>query len=206
MKLNKRKCKNCGIEFQKQAPLQSVCSVKCGVERSYELNKKKREKELGDKVKEMKVNTHATTYKKYLQDEINKLARNIDAKFGYKCIDCNKPFGENQIDACHLISRGKNSTLKYNLHNLHSGHNHCNVWNTSHEYNYKQGLLVRYGREYLEKVESLPLTYKEIHLTNNDIVLKLAIVRKINRTFDTYQITSGDTARELFNNILGIYN
>ena len=204
-KLNKRKCAECGNVFQKQSPLQNCCSIPCAVERSHKLNKKKREKELNDKVDEMRVNAHATKYKKALQDEINALSRKIDAKFGYGCIDCNRPFNGHQIDACHLISRGRNSTLKYHLHNLHSGHNHCNVWNTSHENNYKQGLLVRYGRQYLEMVESLPLKHKELHLTNKEVIEKLAIVRKINRTFDTYQITSGDTARELFNSIINIY-
>ena len=112
---------------------------------------------------------------------------------------------KNQIDACHLISRKKNSTLKYHLHNLHSGHNHCNIYNTEHESNYKKGLVLRYGKEYLEMVEGLPQVYKELHLSNNEVIEKLAIVRKINRTFDTYLITSGDTAREMFNKIINIY-
>jgi len=206
MKLNKRKCKNCKKEFQKTSPLQSVCSPTCAIERSYKLNKAKREKEVNDKVEAMRPNAHSVKYKKYLQDEVNKLSRNIDGAFGYNCIDCQKPFSEQQNDACHLISRGKNSTLKYNLHNLHSGHNHCNVYNPSHESNYKNGLVLRYGKEYLEMVEGLPLVYKEIHLTNKDVIEKLAIVRKINRTFDTYLITSGDSAREMFNKIIGIYN
>lgn len=211
-KLGKRNCKECGVEFQKKAQLDYLCGIPCAIERARRKvkadNEKKRleeEKEIDSKVKAMRPNAHATKYKKALQDEINLLSRKIDAKFGFNCIDCGKPFGDHQRDACHLISRGKNSTLKYHLHNLHSGHNHCNVYNTSHEHNYKNGLLVRYGRQYLEMVESLPLTYKEIHLTNNEIVEKLALVRKINRTFDTYLITSGDTARELFNKLIGIY-
>ena len=163
-------------------------------------------KEIDQKVKNMKVDAHSVKYRKLLQDEINLLARKIDAKFEFNCIDCGKPFTGQQIDACHLISRGKNSTLKYHLHNLHSGHNHCNVWNTSHENNYKQGLLVRYGRQYLEMVESLPLYHKELHLTNKEVVEKLALVRKINRTFDTYDLTSGDFSRTMFNVIIGIYN
>jgi hypothetical protein len=206
MKLNKRKCKNCSKEFQKESPLQSVCSITCGIERAHELNKKKREKELKDKVKVMRVNAKATTYKKYLQDEINLLSRKIDAKFEFNCIDCGKAFSEQQVDACHLISRKKNGTLKYNLHNLHSGHNHCNVYNPEHESNYKKGLILRYGANYLEMVENLPIIYKEIHLTNVDIMEKLTLVRKINRTFDTYNFTSGDNAREIFNKIIGIYN
>jgi hypothetical protein len=46
VKLGKRLCKNCKKEFQKDSPLQSVCSPTCAIERSYELNKKKREKDV----------------------------------------------------------------------------------------------------------------------------------------------------------------
>ena len=205
-KLNKRLCKQCKKEFQKTSALQYICSVECTLDRLYELNKKKREKEVNDKVEQMRPNAHATKYKKFLQDEINLLSRKIDSKLGFiNCIDCGLQFNGQQIDACHLISRKKNSTLKYHLHNLHSGHNHCNVYNPEHEKNYKKGLVLRYGKEYLEMVENLPLVYKEIHLTNKEVIEKLAIVRKINRTFDTYQLTSGDTARDLFNSIINIY-
>lgn len=201
------RCKNpnCKDKFKPRIFLQKFClekgeCIKMAVEQ-------KKEKLLCEKVKEMKVDVYSKERRGDLQDAVNLLARKIDAKLGYACVDCGKFLNpeKNQIDACHCISRGKNSALKYHLHNLHSGHNHCNTRNPSHESNYKKGLVIRYGKEYLEMVESLPLTYKEIHLSNTDVIEKLAIVRKINRTFDTYLITSGDTARDLFNSIIGIY-
>ncbi len=206
MKLNKRLCKNCKKEFQKTSPLQSVCSPVCAIERSYELNKAKREKEVNDKVEAMRPNAHAVKYKGELQKEINLLARKIDAKFGYECIDlCGKPYGS-QTDGAHKHSVGSNSTLRFNLHNIHSARSDCNKYSPLHQSGYLMGLIKRYGQDYADKVENLPSIYKGLKLTNNEIVEKLALVRKINRTFDTYLITSGDTAREMFNALIGIYN
>ena len=39
--LNKRKCKNCGLVFQKKTPLQFVCSVSCSIEYAKKQNRKK---------------------------------------------------------------------------------------------------------------------------------------------------------------------
>lgn len=159
-----------------------------------------------EKRKEWKVNTHSKEHRKYLQDEINKLARMIDAKFYNDCIDCGKPYGDNKIDACHLISRKKNSSLKWNLHNLHGGHSQCNVFNENHESAYKEGLKKRYGIEYLEMVENLPVQYREIKLSNQEVHDKLTIVRKLNRDIDTYKFENAIAARNLMNQLIGIYN
>lgn len=160
-----------------------------------------------EKRKELKVETHSKEYRKYLQDEINLLSRLIDEAFGFDtCIDCNKPFGSHQIDACHLISRKKNNSLRWNLHNLHRGHNHCNFYNEKHEGNFKEGIIRRYGKEYLEEIEGLTLKYPKIKLSNKEVHEKLILVRKINRNFYTYKLEHPIATREMFNKIIGIYN
>ncbi len=211
MKIRFRVCKiaTCGKKYEvnPKYPLFPCCSMEHGYEYQKLLKQKKEAKELNDRIKVMKVDTHAKENKKALQDEVNKLSRIIDAYFGFGCIDCNLPLDKekHQIDACHFISRGSNSTLKYNLHNLHSGHNHCNVYNPSHEGNYEQGLFRRYGNDYLTMVEGLPLKYKEVHLSNFEIVEKLKIVRVLIRTFGTYKFNNAIEVRNLFNTIIGIY-
>lgn len=198
------RCKLCKDKFNPKYFLQKMCMEKeeC-IAAEIELKKATIWK---DKRKEWKIETHAKEHKKALQDEINKLSRMIDTAQGFNtCIDCGTHFGANQIDACHLHSRGANSTLKYNLHNLHSGHNHCNVWNTKHEGNYKMGLEKRYGKDYLLMVENLPVQYPVIHLSNFDVNEKLILVRKIIRNFETYSFKNGLSAREIFNKIIGIY-
>ena len=146
-------------------------------------------------------------YRKELQDAINKLSRMVDEHFSYVCIDCGKPLNKekNQIDACHLISRKKNSTLKYHLDNLHSGHNHCNVYNEKHESNYKSNLVLRYGHEYLEQIEGLSLKYPLIKLSEVEVVEKLKLVRKLIRDFPTFEFMDGRNARNWLNALIGIY-
>jgi len=167
---------------------------------------KQKEKDLNKTIKSWRPSAHEKKYKKSLQDDVNKLSRMIDAKFGYSnCIDCDKSMEDYQIDACHLMSRGKNCTLSYNLLNLHSGHNHCNFYNEKHEGNYKQGIVNRYGEGVLSKILELPLIYKEIHLSSVEVVEKLKIVRSLVKNFDTFQAENSIAMREMMNGIIGIY-
>lgn len=193
-----KKCKECKNTFQPVRPLQSFCSIECAI-------KDARKKTVKKELEKMKDNVKGKERQSYLQDAINLLSRKIDAKFEFDCIDCRKSFTGQQVDACHLISRKKNGTLRYHLHNLHAGHNHCNVYNPEHESNYKKGLVLRYGKEYLEMVENLPIVYKEIHLNSVEIKEKLKIVRAINSNFNTYNLIDSKSARDLFNKIIGIY-
>jgi len=202
-------------KFEPERIGQVCCSVECAIEliqsKTY-VNQ--REKEIRVKnVKEKKIlmdKWGATAYlkenKKYLQNEINKLARLIDAKFGYEtCICCHRGFGA-QCDGCHYHSTGSNASLRYNLANIHSGSSYCNDYSNTHITGYKEGLATRYGIEYQDYVvNQLPLIYKEIHLSAHDIVEKLAIVRKIIRGLDKVQFKDAIEARDVLNEQIGIY-
>lgn len=167
--------------------------------------KKKVEKEEREKDRKLLPIVHEKKYKKLLQQEINKLSRMIDAKFGFvTCIDCNKPFG-NQIDAAHYNGVGSNHSIRYNLHNLHSAKSDCNQYSDKHKQGYTIGLKERYGEKYLELVEGLPLKYKYIKLTSMEVFVKLKIVRGLVKNFDTFQSESGIAMRDMFNKIIGIY-
>lgn len=200
-------------KFEQTTPSHLYCCADCLLEdMKTEAYKKKVaseiKKESRKKDRETRIVVYEKENRKYLQDEINLLSRKIDAKCGYDtCIDCGKYMDreKHQIDACHLISRKKNSTLRYHLFNLHSGHNYCNTMNESHESSYKQGIVNRYGQEMLDYIESLPLLYKEIHLSAHDIADKLAIVRKLNREVDKMEFDNAIHARSVLNELIGIY-
>lgn len=193
-------CQKCGKKTNKK-----VCNVCVGLV----LNPiKEAEKLKKEEKRKAKINAHEKDYKVALQNEINKLSKMIDFKFGFTdCIDCGKFLNKetHQIDACHFISRKKNPTLKYHLLNLHSGHNHCNTRNETHEHSYRIGLEKRYGKEVLEQIDGLSLKYPSIKLTAIEISEKLALVRKIIRNFDTFQFESSLVARNQLNNMIGIY-
>ena len=187
-------------------PLQIVCGYNCAVAYKKVLDVKKVVKERREIKKSLKAEVYSNKYKKLLQMEVNRLSRMIDKKFGYFCcIDCGKPFGK-QIDAAHLHSRGSNHSLSYNLHNLHSAKSDCNQYSDTHHSGYEVGLKKRYGEEYFNYVSvDIVLKYKHIKITPNEVVEKLAIVRKLIRDFDTFQFTSAINARNIFNELIGIY-
>lgn len=200
--------KTCKKEFKPLGPLQPYC-FECTLRRAKQETKKANDKKQKGIDKEIKITVYSREYKKSLQDEINKLSKIIDIKFGYdSCIDCGLFMNrdKNQIDACHLISRKKNVTLSYHLDNLHSGHNHCNVYNENHESNYKARIVKRYGQEYLNEIESLPLKYPVIKLSAQDIYEKLTLVRKLIRDFSTMRFESSISARKILNGIINIYD
>ena len=182
--LNKRKCKNCGLVFQKKTPLQFVCSVSCSIEYAKKQREKKEKKEKKDWNKrkaEMRIKVKSTDYKKELQTEINKLARKIDSYFNLNCIDCGKPF-TGQVDGAHFHNVGGNENLRYNLHNIHSAKSHCNRHDSEHKARYPKGIEDRYGADYLEYVQfTIRNDYKVLKLTEQEVYDKLKIVRKLNR-------------------------
>lgn len=203
--MKKPKCKNtnCKIEFERIRPLQNVCSTKCAIEYSKQLKLKRWAKEKRTKLPEL----YPRKYKGYLQDEINKLARKIDSKLLHNtCMDCDKTLiGIKQVDGAHFTSVGSNPTIRYNLHNIHSARSDCNSYSDTHHEGYKEGIIKRYGKPYLNQIEGLKLKYKIIKLSNKEVAEKLAIVRKLNRDFDTFEIIDGVSARDLFNKKIGIY-
>lgn len=199
-----KKCKVCKTEFKPDQPLQMVCSPNCAIEYTKESKRKAHRKERREKLPEL----YPAKYRGYLQDEINKLARKIDAKLGYTtCIDCDKTLiGIGQVDAAHFHNKKNHGNIRYNLHNLHSAKSDCNKYSDNHKIGYREGIIERYSAEYMNRIDGLDLEYKDIKLKNKEVAEKLAIVRKLNREFDTYQITDGISARDVFNKIIGIYN
>ena len=202
-------CKHCGSQFFPRTTFQSWCSSECG----YEIAKKKKakkDKEQKSKdrkeLKEMKIETHSKEFKADFQRDVNRLARLIDSHFELTtCIDCDKPFGK-QTDAAHFHSRSGNSSLRWNLHNLHSAASHCNQFSDKHKQGYEVGLSKRYGPEYSKYViEELPLIYKRIEVSNKQIYEKLALVRSLIRNFNTFELQNPIHARNLFNILIGIY-
>ena len=207
-----KRCKECKQLFTPFKTTQSVCSVLCAskqaklkVDKEKEENKKTEDK----KWKEVKKVVHTKKYKKYLQDEVNKLARMIDLKFGYNtCIDCGGSFGEQQ-DGGHFKSRGSNCSLRYNLDNIHSQASNCNRngMGGGKTLDYYRGLIKRYGQSYADYIDSeLQLKYPVIKLSEKEVYEKLTLVRSLVRNFNTFELTGSQQARTLFNNIIGIYN
>lgn len=151
-----------------------------------------------------KVELYPRESKNELQREINKLSRLIDSRFNYKCICCGREYGK-QVDGCHYTSQGSNPTIRFNLHNIHSGDSYCNNYSNTHISGYYDGLIQRYDKEYADYIKyELPKT-PTIKLLSNEIADKLKIVRDLIRNFDTFIFKDGKEGREILNKIIGIY-
>ena len=207
-KLKERKCKQCGTVFMQTNPLQYVCGPPkdCSWMYGKMITKKSEEKKREAEQKELIPNVYSKEYKSDLQNSINKLARMIDAKFGYDtCIDCGKPMLK-QIHGAHFGDVGGNNSIRYNLHNIHSSLSQCNKYSNKHKQGYELGLKSRYSEDYFNYVNTdIVLKFNHVKLTPNEVVEKLAIVRKLIRDFDTFQFTSAINARNVLNEIIGVY-
>lgn len=204
-----RICKICKVKFEPiYSSVQPTCSIKCAIAYAKLQTKKKQEKkikEINKDVRERKITTHTKQYKAELQKEINKLSKQIDSYFGYKCIDCGKDYG-NLVHGAHFNNVQGNENIRFNLHNIHSARAHCNMYNSEHKVGYTQGLKNRYSEEYYNFVaHKIGLKYKSIKLLPKEVHDALKIVRKLNRDFDTMVFTDSISARNILNAIIGIY-
>jgi len=210
-----KRCKICGDKFTPYRTTQPTCKGEC--EYKYGMMKLKQQKQRAIKegkenTRQQKAKVYSNEYKTDLQNEINRLARMIDERFNYACVDCGKVIryrgnDSQRMDAngSHLHNVSGNENIRYNLHNIHTSKIKCNKWEGGRKEDYKLGLICRYGTEYLNYVESLGVTYPYLGLKEIEVVEKLSIVRKLIRTFDTFVFNDGRQAREQLNTLIGIY-
>lgn len=201
------KCKICSSKFTSRFFLQKTCEdVKCIIEYSKIQREKKEQKEWADKKKIARVELYPAKNRLELQKEINKLARLIDARFNYPCIDlCGKEYGK-QIDSCHYHASQSHKHITFNLHNLQSGRSDCNKFSPTHISGYYDGLIQRYGKEYADYVRYNLKSLETKKLMAHEIEEKKKIVRELIRNFDTFIFKDGKEGREIFNRIINIYN
>ena len=211
MKAKTLKCKNCKEKHTPFNSLDNWCKkVLCQTAKAMEYleKKKKNDKKVQREEDNKKLpGLYPRKYKGFLDKECQKLARMIDNKFGFNCIDCGNPYGKQQ-DGGHFNSKGKNRSIAWNLHNIHSQKSDCNRngLGGGRERQYYDGLISRYGAKYAEYVDiGLQKEFEYIGLNNDEIGEKLALVRKLIRDFDTFKLSSSIGSRTMFNNIIGIY-
>ncbi len=153
-------CKNCGIEFVKNKKTQKVCSYICALANAKKDTAKKTFVEIKEK---------NTDWRKKLQLKLQEIARIID--FGHHCLATQKT--SNQYHGGHIFSRGGNSNMALNLHNIHRQSAHSNHFQ-AHDVLMRDGIVREYGGEYMEKLTKLKsfimpkisnLEYKSLYKT-----------------------------------------
>lgn len=186
--------------------MQTELAVKQREKANSEEEKKRRAIE-NVRTQQTRIVVYSKKYKSELAVSCQKLARMIDYRFNFTCVDCGRAYGS-QADGGHFNSKGSNITLFANLHNIHTQASNCNRngMGGGRRLEYYRGLVARYGKWYADYVDTgLQKEYPLIKLSEQEIFDKLTIARRLIRTFDTFQFTDAIAAREQINQILGIY-
>lgn len=204
-KVYPRKCLNCKDKFIPVNQTNTVCSTKCAIEYSKEMQKKKSEKEWKAEKAVLKDKTKTISeWKKDLQKEINAIVREIDK--GHPCIATGTMEGKR--NAGHYISIGSNDTLRFHLENIWNQSEHSNTWKSGDTLRYQEGIVKLYGKEYLYRLNALK-SISPIKLTSEEISYKISIARGIIKWLKLQdRIFTSDERLELrkrFNDELGIY-
>lgn len=155
----------------------------------------KREKE------DLKENT--TNWKNKLQVEINKIVRQIDREL--LCLATGR---RGKMDAGHILSRGSNITIRFNLHNIHRQCAQSNHFQNDDGL-LREGLVREYGQEYKDFIMSLqgtpPLLFKDFEYRAL-IAEAHEIVVKLIKLDATYSLKSRLKLRNKINHQLRIYS
>ena len=171
------RCPHCKVKFTPTRFLQKNCeqteecrdhAIKTVLEHNRKLAKKKEDEKWKEEKKIIldKLKTRGD-YEEELEKEIREIVRIIDE--GCKCISCGNM---KKPQAGHYHAKGKNTTLRFNLHNIHIQDYYCNVELSANHPGYNLGLISWYGKEYQDYVEyKLPLEFSLLKWTKNDLIL-----------------------------------
>jgi len=143
-------------------------------------------------------------YEKLLQKEVNLIVRLIDS--GWGCIATGALTGK--FNGGHYLSVASNPTIRFHLENIWNQSEHSNMWKSGDTLRYQDGIVNLYGKEYLERLNSLK-SIQPIKLSIDTIKEKISIAREIVKwiKLQERQFTKEERIelRKRFNYELGIY-
>jgi hypothetical protein len=146
--INPRQCKQCGSEFTPRLPLAYICSPVCAG-RYVKAQKAKDKAQTKERKEAIKTNGQK---KAEAQAALNRWIVHVrDA--GEPCISCGRHH-EGIYHAGHYRSRGSAPHLALDPRNLHKQCAPCNLYLHGNLIEYRNGLIRRYGPEFVEALES----------------------------------------------------
>lgn len=126
----------------------------------YRNPRKKRTKLEQMSIQELKIRT---------QDVCNKYIRTRDNINHGISISSERPIN----DAGHFFSVGANPSLRYSPQNIHGQDRHDNGYNGGNRIDYEKGLVMRFGRAYVDELYELKEKYSGVRYLTQDKVLKI---------------------------------
>lgn len=166
--LRQKKCGVCRVPFTPIRPLQRVCGFSCAcvmVEKA--LAKRSAKESAIERLAIRKAKEKIKSRSAWLaeaQAAINRYRRTQDALAGYGCISCGTHNGKQ--NGGHYRSVGASPETRFLEENIHLQCERCNSYLSGNIFNYRKGLIARYGIEYVEKLEG---PHEAKHCTIDDL-------------------------------------
>ncbi|MBD2811897.1 recombination protein NinG [Xenorhabdus sp. Vera] len=165
-RFRKRKCKECGEQYEPERQLQNTCSIQCAITKGKKLEQKKREelerrrkkdneikqKLARDKLKARKLAVKPRSYWiQQAQQAVNAYIRERDCDL--PCVSCGT-FISAQWDAGHYRTTAAAPQLRFDEGNIHKQCIVCNQHKSGNLVPYRVELIRRMGLEQVEIIES----------------------------------------------------
>lgn len=181
-KLTTKRCKQCRNVFMPERPLQYLCGPKCAWEYA-----DKRAKEVSRK--EWNIKKRAMQEKLKTLSDYEKLARIIFQKWirkrdeGLPCISCGKT-NVVQWHGGHYLKAELFTGLIFDPDNCHSQCSRCNDLYSGNELEYRDGLIKRYGEQFVLNLESKKEAARFYKFTKDELI---AIASKYKSMLKSFQ-------------------
>lgn len=154
--------------FWKVRPLQQVCSYECSIELAKAKVKEKEYKEWKVKKAKMKENLKTLSdYEKLARIVFQKWIRQRDKDL--PCISCNN-IAAVQYHAGHYLKAELFTGLIFDPDNCHKQCSRCNDLYSGNELEYRDGLIHRYGIEFVERLESKKDAARVYKFTKDELI------------------------------------
>lgn len=147
-----KKCKQCKELFTPLRPLQYLCSIYCATKY---LSDKQRAREKMDLIEMKKSLLTLSDHERLAKHVFQKWVRMRDNSKGYNCISCNAKITIPTSDGSHFYDANKFSGLIFHEMNCHASCQQCNRFFAGNLLEYREGLIKRYGKDYIETLEAL---------------------------------------------------
>lgn len=169
MPLNSRKCKECGCIFKKERPLQYVCSPKCAANYSCNQEKKRVDKVWREEKKVLREKLKTLgEYEKEAKVFFQHWIRLRDA--AQNCISCGTATTD-LWDGGHFKKAELYSGTIFSENNCHKQCRKCNRFLGGNELNYREGLIKRYGEDYVLTIEKIANELKQYKYTKDELII-----------------------------------
>lgn len=165
-KLKPRTCKNptCKTKYEPYTTLSICCSIKCSLEYNKIQEEKKwqtKKKSLREKLKT--ISEHRKEARLYFQ----RFIRQRDDARG--CISCNSNSSK-VWHGGHYLKAELFTGLIFDETNCHKQCIKCNYYLDGNELGFREGLIARYGEEYVQVLEQKKITHRLYKFTKEELM------------------------------------